>query len=288
MIVNLTRRWASGVYHQHSPRNTLLQSIVRTLTRITLLKGGYFEHFLIKYPESNDMHKKMLAVTKQANNNPEAKKHVYMAQCNDSYWHGVFGGLYLPHLRASVYGHLIEAEKRLDSEKAFVEGRIEDVNLDGVDEAVLVNNFIKAYFCLKEGGSLYELDYKPATTNVMANLCRRYEGYHDQITMASVNDVADGTKTIHDMFGAKEEGLERFLHYDWYRRASWSVVSSGRMRHRESFYRCQYYEPGDFVKEPYLAALKKEKKSASLSMKREGRVWMGGKSSSLPLKKQYA
>jgi alpha-amylase len=253
--------------------------------KITLLKGGYFKNFLIKYPESNDMHKKMLAVTKQANNNPEAKKHVYMAQCNDSYWHGVFGGLYLPHLRASVYGHLIEAEKRLDPEKAFVEGKIEDVNLDGVDEAVLVNNFIKAYFCLKEGGSLYELDYKPATTNVMANLCRRYEGYHDQITMASVNDVADGTKTIHDMFVAKEEGLERFLHYDWYRRASLVDHVMGKDVTWESFYRCQYYEPGDFVKEPYLAALKKEKKTASLSMKREGRVWMGGKRVPLTIEK---
>ena len=25
--------------------------------------------------------------------------HLYQSQCNDAYWHGVFGGLYLPHLR---------------------------------------------------------------------------------------------------------------------------------------------------------------------------------------------
>jgi len=49
----------------------------------TLLKGGYFKHFLIKYPESNDMHKKMLFVTQRTNKNAEAKRHVYMAQCND-------------------------------------------------------------------------------------------------------------------------------------------------------------------------------------------------------------
>ena len=36
--------------------------------------------------------------------------HLYQAQCNDSYWHGVFGGLYLPHLRSAVYEHLIQAE----------------------------------------------------------------------------------------------------------------------------------------------------------------------------------
>jgi alpha-amylase len=253
-----------------------------------LLKGGYFKHFLIKYPESNDMHKKMLSVTKQANGHPEVKKHVYMAQCNDSYWHGVFGGLYLPHLRASVYANLIEAEKQLDPVEPFVDGMIEDVNVDGVDEAVLVNNLVKAYFCLKEGGALYELDYKPASSNIMANLCRRYEGYHDRIKIACVNDVADGKKTIHDMFVAKEEGLERFLYYDWYRRASLVDHVMGKDVTWESFYRCQYYEPGDFVKEPYLATVKKEKKIATLSLQRKGHVWMGGNRVPLLIEKTIA
>lgn len=251
----------------------------------TLLRGGYFKHFLVKYPESNDMHKKMLSVTKQANNNQAAKQHVYMAQCNDSYWHGVFGGLYLPHLRASIYGHLIEAENRLDPGKPFISGSIEDVNLDGVHEAVLSNSFIKAYFCLREGGVLYELDYKPTSSNIMANLCRRYEGYHDKITMAAVNDVADGTKTIHDMILAKEEGLERFLHYDWYRRASLIDHIMGKDVTWESFYSCQYYEPGDFVKEPYEAAIQDEQRKMTLSLKRLGRFWAGGKGVPLTIEK---
>ena len=251
----------------------------------TMLKGGYFKHFLIKYSEGNDMHKKMLSVTKNCHENPEAKKHVFMAQCNDSYWHGVFGGLYLPHLRAAVYSHLIEAEKLLDPEKSFVSGTIEDINVDGLDEAVLVNKIMKAYFCLKEGGTLYELDYKPSSSNIMANLCRRYEGYHDRIKIACVNNVADGTKTIHDMFVAKEEGLERFLYYDWYRRASLVDHVMGKDVTWESFYRCQYYEPGDFVKEPYLATLNKEKEMATLSLQRKGHIWMGGKRTPLSIEK---
>lgn len=251
----------------------------------TIIKGGYFKYFLIKYPESNDMHKKMLSLTKIANENPEAKKHVYMAQCNDSYWHGVFGGLYLPHLRASVYGHLIEAEKILDPKEPFITGIIDDVNMDGIDEAVLTNNFLKAYFYLKEGGTLYELDYKPASSNIMANLYRRYEGYHDKVKMTSSTDVADGTKTIHDMFMAKEEGLERFLHYDWYRRASLVDHVMGKDVTWESFYRCQYFEPGDFVKEPYEASCKNENKSTILSLVREGHYWKGGIGIPLVIKK---
>jgi 4-alpha-glucanotransferase len=251
----------------------------------TLIKGGYFKHFLIKYPESNDMHKKMLSVTLRTDENPDAKKHVFMAQCNDSYWHGVFGGLYLPHLRASVYGHLIEAEKLLDPQKSFVTGTIDDVNVDGVDEAVLVNNLLKAYFNLKEGGTLYELDYKPASSNIMANLCRRYEGYHDKIKIASVNKVADGTKTIHDMFMAKEEGLERLLYYDWYRRASLIDHVLGKDVTWESFYKCQYYEPGDFVKEPYQAVIKNDKNTSILSLIRKGHFWLGRQGIPLTIEK---
>ncbi len=108
------------------------------------------------------MHKKMFRLSKKAKNNEEAKKHILMAQANDSYWHGVFGGLYLPHLRASVYTHLIEAGKLLDPKKPFTDGYIEDINIDGYDEAVISNNSLEAAFFLKEGGVLYGLDYKPS------------------------------------------------------------------------------------------------------------------------------
>ena len=250
-----------------------------------LLKGGYFKHFLMKYPESNDMHKKMLAVTARADKDPEAKRDVLMAQCNDSYWHGVFGGLYLPHLRASVYRHLIEAERRLDPEKPFVSGSIEDINLDGEDEAILSNRTLKAYFLLKEGGILYELDYKPSATNIMANFSRRYEGYHDKIMMASVGDMADGTKTIHDMIVAKEEGLGSYLHRDWYRRASLIDHVMDRDVTLDLFYRSKYAEPGDFVKERYRDQLKVEKESATLTMKRDGHFWKGREGIPLSIEK---
>jgi alpha-amylase len=239
-------------------------------------KGGYFKHFLIKYPESNDIHKKMLSVSKKAYDNPEARRHVFMAQCNDSYWHGVFGGLYLPHLRSSAFSHLIQAEKLLDPVQPFVMGTIEDVNADGMNEAVISNNFLKAYFCLQEGGTLYELDHKPTSTNIMANLCRRYEAYHDKIPLASVDDVYDGARTIHNMYSAKEGGLEHYLTYDWHRRSSLIDHVMGKDVTWESFYRCQYVEPGDFVKEPYQAILKNDQKTSKLSLLRKGHFWKGG------------
>jgi 4-alpha-glucanotransferase len=233
------------------------------------LKGGYFKNFLVKYPESNDMHKKMLAITRKTKRHEQARKRVFMAQCNDSYWHGVFGGLYLPHLRASVYRNLIEAEALMEPENPFVEGRLEDVNLDGQEEAVLNNNKVKAYFLLNQGGALYELDYKPAAVNIMANLTRRYEAYHEKIKVGS-SQASDGTKTIHDLVMAKEEGLDRYLHYDWYRRASLidHVMSSDVSL--ESVYRCEHVEPGDFAREAYSGAIRKGRKWVRLDMRRQG------------------
>jgi 4-alpha-glucanotransferase len=250
------------------------------------LKGGYFKHFLVKYPEGNDMHKKMLNLSRRAGRNGEARNHVFMGQANDSYWHGVFGGLYLPHLRGAVYTHLIEAEKHLDPDGPFVEGWAEDVNMDGKKEALLNNSRLKAYFLPQEGGVLYELDYKPSSTNVMATLQRRYEGYHDKIKDALLAGTEDGTKTIHDMVLAKEEGLERFLHYDWYRRASLVDHVMGKDVTFEAFYNASYIEPGDFVREPYKYAMESEKGSALLSMKRDGHFWKGGRGIPLSVSKK--
>ncbi len=252
------------------------------------LKGGYYRHFLVKYTESNDMHKRMLRLSKKAGKKAEAKKHVYMAQANDSYWHGVFGGLYLPHLRASVWHHLIEAAKLLDPKKPFVEGYIDDINLDGHDEAVIVNNEMEASFCLREGGVLYGLDYKPSSVNIMATLRRRYEGYHEKIKEAVSQATADGTKTIHDMVMAKEEGLDRFLHYDWYRRASLVDHVLGPDATLEAFYRCEYYEPGDFVREPYTGTFERDKKRLALTLRRDGHFIHENRAVPLSIEKKVA
>ena len=252
------------------------------------LKGGYYRHFLVKYDESNDMHKKMMRLSKKARKHTEARNHVFMAQANDSYWHGVFGGLYLPHLRASVYKHLIEAEKLLDPQKPFVSAVVEDVNMDGHDEVVLDSRTIEALFLLKEGGVLYGLDYKPSTVNIMATLQRRYEGYHEKIREAVSPDIADGTKTIHDLVLAKEEGLDKYLHYDWHRRASFVDHLIDDDATFESFYRSDYYEPGDFVKEPYAADVQKKKGSVTLCLKRRGRFTKNGENIPISIEKEIS
>ncbi|MCX7858189.1 MAG: DUF1926 domain-containing protein [Deltaproteobacteria bacterium] len=244
------------------------------------IEGGYYKYFLVKYDESNDMHKKMLRVSKLARKREVAKKALYRGQCNDAYWHGVFGGLYLPHLRSEIYKNLIEAEKAVEK-KTSPDAYFEDINLDGWEEVVINTRNIKAYFLLKEGGVMYELDYKPCNVNLIATLRRRYEAYHEKIKEAIPRQEVDGTKTIHDLLLKKESGLENFLHYDWYRRACLIDHILGQDATFESFFKCQYYEPGDFVKEPYQGKIEKKKDKVTLRLIRHGNFWRD--SYSIPL-----
>ena len=40
----------------------------------------------------------------------EAVRALYKAQCNCAYWHGAFGGVYLPFMRGALWHHLMRAE----------------------------------------------------------------------------------------------------------------------------------------------------------------------------------
>src|ERR1700748_1969016 len=78
----------------------------------------------------------------------QARLELYRGQCNCSYWHGAFGGIYLPHLRNGVYNHLIAADNLLDSAAQqgngrgtpWVEATAADFNLDARQEVFLAND----------------------------------------------------------------------------------------------------------------------------------------------------
>ncbi|MHB1645327.1 MAG: alpha-amylase/4-alpha-glucanotransferase domain-containing protein [bacterium] len=92
-----------------------------------VLAGGIWHNFFIHYPESNLLHKRMLFLSNKINdfkikfpemqnsiNYKNAIKELFKSQANDAYWHGVFGGIYLPHLRRGVQNSLIKASVSYD------------------------------------------------------------------------------------------------------------------------------------------------------------------------------
>ena len=49
--------------------------------------------------------------------------HLYRGQSNDCYWHGLFGGIYISHMRLATYEHLIAAEDAADRGARAPRGR---------------------------------------------------------------------------------------------------------------------------------------------------------------------
>jgi alpha-amylase/alpha-mannosidase (GH57 family) len=168
------------------------------------VKGGFWSNFSVKYPEINIMTKRMQEISLNCKDlAPREKIDLYKGQCNCAYWHGIFGGVYLPHLRHSIFEHLIKMEK-----KHIKKGIYKKDHLDiGTDEIILKNDNIALY--LEEyGGSIFELDLYDKNRNIQSVMSRRFEYYHNKINM---NDTS-GVKTIHSGFYLKEKSVE--LIYD--------------------------------------------------------------------------
>ncbi len=223
-----------------------------------MVKGGFWRNFLVKYEESNWMHKRMTAVSELVEKaggkkGAAALDHLYQAQCNCAYWHGLFGGLYLPHLRSAVFTHLIEAENAASAAgDRAVRHEVRDMDGDGVEELVVTGGHLKAFFKAR-GGSLRELDTRSPAFNVTDTLTRRREIYHGKISGSGDTDAgkSDGSVSIHDMTAAKESGLERFLRYDSRNRESLLDHFIGTGTTLEDFVMSSHRELGDFLQAVY-------------------------------------
>lgn len=195
--------------------------------------GNMFRNFLVKYPESNHLQKRVFMVSTTINQLhdknkkvEEARHHLYKAQNNDVYWHGVFGGLYLVNLRHNAYRHLIMAEKIADEVKElrYPYYQVQDFDLDGKEELLFKDELINVVIHPQEGGSISEIDYKPKGMNIANVLTRRPEKYHYKILhkeKVACGSSSDAPASIHNIEAIKEEGLEQILIYDRYRKVSW-------------------------------------------------------------------
>lgn len=162
-----------------------------------LLRGAHWKQFLAKYPEANRMHQHMLRISRLCRDllDPAAARAaIGRAQCNDAYWHGVFGGLYLPFLRSAVWRNLIAAEAELRAGDRFhVEAT--DVDLDGREELLVTSGVLTAACAPSRGGALETFLHFGHGRNHADVLMRRREIYHG-------TDLTDGTAEIIDHTGS--------------------------------------------------------------------------------------
>ena len=210
---------------------------------------------------------------------------LWAGQCNDAYWHGVFGGLYLPNLRVPVYRHLLRAEAELDAIEALPSVRVEetDFDCDGSKEVLIESDKMNLYFKPSVGGSLIELDFRPLAFNMLDVLSRQEEGYHRRL-MAKGGTLHDDA-AVHDGVLVKELGLEQHLHFDWYRHASLVDHFFGKGTTLEDYARCAYLELGDFVNQPFRHTIERTESGILLVLERDGALWFDGTPHRLVLRK---
>jgi hypothetical protein len=257
------------------------------------MRGGLWRQFMVKYEEVNQLHKKAMWVSRKVHAMPEGKTkrqaldHLWAGQCNCGYWHGLFGGIYLFHIREADYRHLISAENladRLEEDETTPFAQVDVTDFDGdlQDNVVVTTDRQGLVFQLQRGGSLVEWDFRPTAYNLLNILTRRREGYHrNLVAAAEANAVitpdraqSDVAQNIHsEIVRAREANLEQKLIYDWHRRASFLDHFLGDSVKLDHFYRSQFEELGDFANLPYEHEVQETADGYALLMRRQGQVW---------------
>ncbi len=260
------------------------------LVRFT--RGGFWRNFRTRYPESHEMYARMIEVSNrlgakladpllsddERESLLDARTHLYRGQCNCSYWHGAFGGLYLPHLRNAVYRELIEADTILESvgrePGAWVDVSTADYNLDARLELKLSNHRLVAWLSPATGGHLYELDVRANGVNLLATLNRRPEPYHQRIIDFGKNvesaDDADLASISKDI-KFKQPDLDKRIVYDnWPRKSLVDLFLQPQLSFAE--FRRGEGVIGDFATGAYEASVRRGDRVMAVKMRRRGSV----------------
>ena len=239
--------------------HSLVDEISAHPTAKPFFHGGTWRSFFTKYPESNLLHKKMLQVSGKIReleaSSPvppddsfrlsfhDAETELFRGQCNDAYWHGVFGGLYTPHLRTALWQSLVKADTIADhllhASPRFSSAVCADLDADGQDEVCLSSGRCSALFKPSDGGTLCSLDCRSTQTTLINSIARREEAYHARLMDAG---GSHGVASIHEQTRSKEHGLDRWLHYDRWPRHCFRLLLFDSQRTLADFSSCRLDE----------------------------------------------
>jgi hypothetical protein len=261
------------------------------------LRGGIWRNFLTRYSEANQIHKLMLEVSgrieearKSTPDDPrartlvaEAEERLQASQCNDAYWHGVFGGLYAPHLRSALLRNLIQAESLLDKlsepKTGGARGRLtrKDFDADGREEILAEHSQFAMVVHPADGGTASSLRYKPCDVELINSLMRRPEAYHDLLRQAATSGQAahEGPASIHDIIKSKGPHLEALLQYDRYERRGFRTYVFPIHRQWQNFQSLELGELGELAGGAWEATTR-AKEPATIELRRRAGLEING------------
>jgi len=267
------------------------------------LQSGFWRYFLVKYPEANAMHKRMLRVHHKVEeaatrgNASAARDALWSGQCNCPYWHGVFGGLYLRHIRWATHRRLIAAEREADHllhrRTDWLEVRRKDLDYDGRPEVLVQTADLSLCLHPHLGGMLSEWDLRRHDWNLLNVLSRRREAYHEPLLEAEgaaglrqpTGDDTGAVRSIHEELTVKEEGLAALLAFDPHRRGGLQEQLLPPEATLSDYAASKYAWHDDFLLDPWQVSVEKTKEEVTVRMDRRGRLTLGDQSLPLRLEK---
>lgn len=258
------------------------------------LRGGFWRNFRARYREINDLQAQMLRASEAVDRMPPgderdlATDHLYRGQSNDCYWHGLFGGIYIVHMRMATLAHLIAAQDLADEVLGSVSSaRHADLDLDGRHEALLTASGQSVLVHLAEGAGIGSWDLRASRVALASVMRRRPEAYHgillehDRHARQQAEREAAGSSeargadeqphSIHDIVKVKEPDLSDRLVYDRHERrgALVHLLPPSTTLGVEELSRAAYPEWGDFVDQPWeLVSLSEDR----LETRRDGHL----------------
>jgi hypothetical protein len=261
---------------------------------LSFLRGGSWRGFLRKYPESNLLHKKMLRVStriaaapvrhdgsRSAEEMLQARDLLLRAQGNDVYWHGIFGGIYAPHLRTEPWRNLIRAEAIADRHTpGALVPRVEflDYDADGANELLFTSPEAQVLLKPSDGGTLAALDFRLAGATLINSILRRPEAYHTRLREAAGKPTAGAAISIHEQTRVKEPGLEKYLRYDRWPRHAFRVMLFDPARSHADYEALELREDAGFAGGAYTV---KNSAPYDAELFRSGSVSLSGKTESV-------
>jgi hypothetical protein len=269
---------------------------------LQFMRGGFWRNFLVRYPEANNQHKKMLrvhdAVYAAGATEETGVVQLWKAQANDTYWHGLFGGVYMSHIRSAIYHHLIKAENAADRVR-FGDGqwqryKFTDFDKDSQNELIIESDQQNLYIDPQRGGTLFEWDLRHSMHNLLSVMSRHEEGYHRTLRdyeqerrkreALAVQNSADKSSngehaqpvSPHTSVRTKEPDLDRYLVVDRYRRNSLIDHFLHPATTLSDFAQLDFEEMGNFVELPYETVVQQDSKGIKVTLSRDGHVRRAG------------
>jgi alpha-amylase len=289
----------SKVYHQ------LEQN--RQYEILQFMRGGFWRNFLVRYTEVNNQHKKMLRVHDHVYAAGATEEHglihLWKAQANDTYWHGLFGGIYMTHVRSAIYHYLLKAENAADrtryGTKPWQHYEFTDFDRDTHNELIIESDQQNLYIDPQRGGSIFEWDIRRSAHNLTSVMTRREESYHQTLReyeqgrrassqMGGTQTGGDEPGSPHTTIRTKEPGLDQYLILDRYRRSSLIDHFLPPGLPLDSFQQVRYEDQGNFIDAPYETTVEQNSDGISVLLSRDSQIKRAGALTPLPVQVRKA